>query len=74
MGLVEGKQRAGERGHWACNAAVLSPDTPSARPTASHQPASYLPSPAPWNLTALRGAGQVLSASNRFHYKCSTIR
>ena len=51
-----------------------SPGTPP--PPTHHTPpaASYLPSPASWNQTAFRGAGQVLNASNGFHYQCSTIR
>lgn len=71
MGLVWG---AGENGHQVCKAAVLSRDAPSTRPPPPCRSASHLLSPAPRNQTALREGRQVLSVSNVFHYKCSTIR
>lgn len=65
-----GKERERASSMYVC--AQLSGDAPT---TAATLPASsHLQCPAPVNQTALREARQVLSVSNVFHYKCSTIR
>lgn len=71
VGLVWG---AGEKEDQVGKATAISQDTPCTRPPPPCRSASHLPSPAPWNQTALRKGRQVLSVSNVFHYKCSTIR
>ena len=67
-----GRGRGWRRGHQA-GKAVLPRDAPSAHPP--HPASRLLPAlPSILEPNCIQGAGQVLNASNGFHYQCSTIR
>lgn len=83
VGLVSGKQRGRRERASGTESCPALPGHPCTCPRPSPppcQPASYLPAfsgtspPSPPHQTALGEARQMLSVSNGFHYKCSTIR